>query len=274
MSKYLNQVISPQISPLIKHKATKSFQSWICCCTSPCSYLRFQGTFGSANNFCTLSLQPKVGLIKPASMLMYGSSLMAVTLQSQGWKFQLGTLLWAQHAAFHKRKPRARKPCPRKRAPMEDVATPWPNDPNAWKSANCGKIQPINLPCTHRISSTSKALSGIAVACFGSCAFPKELHTPPETTMYLTPCMKRCVKHCLKCELLCDTVNYCDTMKENNEKSCVILCLQMFTVRRSCLLNLGSECGACWRRWWHQVLGHFIKIILSGALKKIWQSKT
>mmetsp|Transcript_36442 Transcript_36442/g.78685 ORF Transcript_36442/g.78685 Transcript_36442/m.78685 type:complete len:83 (-) Transcript_36442:162-410(-) len=46
-------------------------------------------------------------------MLMYGSSFMAVT----------------------------RKPCPRNSAPIEDVATPFPN----------------------------------------------ELHTPPETTMYLTP---------------------------------------------------------------------------------------
>ena len=134
------------------HKETQVTRNG--CGASPCSYLKFQGLHSRSQLPQVISsptLQPKVGLIKPASMLMYGSNLIAVT-----WtQIQSVPRSWLQISKFW-----TRKPCPRRRAPIEEVATPWALSFWTW-----------------RIVTTWTPLM----------AFPRELHTPPETTMYFTP---------------------------------------------------------------------------------------
>ena len=84
----------------------------------------------------------------------------------------------------------ARKPCPRNSAPIEDVATPWPHySLSQWWF--CCKIQTLwdlwpDAIQTWNLSVTQSMIRMIRPQ--NANAFPNELHTPPETTMYLTPC--------------------------------------------------------------------------------------
>ena len=146
----------------------------------------------------------------------------------------------------------ARKPCPRNSAPIEDVATPWPHySLSEWWF--CCKIRTLWDLALH--GSDLKSITQSMIRPQNANAFPNELHTPPETTMYLTPCE---MAHWAVLEML--AVSVAEKAKEKTgrrrkEK-------QGETQKFKRLFHLGSECCTGWR-WWRNMLRHFIKFILS-----------
>lgn len=168
----------------------------------------------------------------------------------------------------------ARKPCPRNSAPIEDVATPWPHySLSPWWF--CCKIQTLwdlwpdeiqtwNLSVTQSMNRMIRPQNANA--------FPSELHTPPETTMYLTPCE---MAHWAVFAM------FAVCMWQKRQKKIEGDARRNMEKRQKLtrLFHLGSECCTGWRWWRNNKLRPFIKFILSHqkileALQLIFTAKT
>ena len=167
----------------------------------------------------------------------------------------------------------ARKPCPRNSAPIEDVATPWPHySLSQWWF--CCKIQTLwdlwpDAIQTWNLSVTQSMIRMIRPQ--NANAFPNELHTPPETTMYLTPCE---MAHWAVFAMfaVCMWQKRQKNWRRRKEK-------HGKTTELTRLFHLGSECCTGWRWWRNKMLRPFIKFILSHqkileALQLIFTAKT